>query len=71
MHKSNTDDDGAVKVQGSNWKVTKQDLDKADEKNMTSPAGMAALKKKVSTGTNESVSEGQDDLDAIKRLVSR
>ena len=37
------------KEKGGDWKVTKQDLDKADEKNMTSTAGMAALKKKMST----------------------
>lgn len=37
------------KEKGSDWKVSKQDLAKADEKNMTSPAGMAALKKKIST----------------------
>lgn len=37
------------KEKGGDWKVTKQDLDKADEKNMTSPAGMSALKKKMST----------------------
>ena len=37
------------KEKGGDWKVNKQDLAKADEKNMTSPAGMAALKKKVST----------------------
>lgn len=37
------------KIAGGDWKVTKQDLAKADEKNMTSPAGMSALKKKLST----------------------
>ena len=37
------------KEKGGDWKVSKQDLAKADEKNMTSPAGMAALKKKIST----------------------
>jgi hypothetical protein len=35
------------KEQGGDWKVTRQDLDKADEKNMTSSAGMAALQKKL------------------------
>jgi len=35
------------KEKGGDWKVTKQDLDKADEKNMTSSAGMAALQKKL------------------------
>ena len=37
------------KEKGGDWKVSKQDLAKADEKNMTSAAGMAALKKKIST----------------------
>jgi len=35
------------KEKGGDWKVTKQDLDKADEKNMTSSSGMAALQKKL------------------------
>jgi hypothetical protein len=35
------------KEKGGEWKVTKQDLDKADEKNMTSSTGMAALQKKL------------------------
>ena len=100
IHKSNDSDDSAVKVQGSNWKVSTKDLAKADEKNMTSPAGMAALKKKISTvaedefagdyATGEAgqwrnkgpkahkpatigdlVGEGQEDLDALKRLLSK
>ena len=57
IHKSNNDDDGALKVQGSNWRVTPQDLAKADEKNMTSPAGMAALQKRMSTLEEEEVDE--------------
>ena len=94
------------KEKGGDWKVTKQDLAKADEKNMTSPAGMAALKKKISTmeenveleedefagdyATGEAgqwrnkgpkankpatigdlVGEGQEDLDALKRLLNK
>jgi len=35
------------KEKGGDWKVTTQDLAKADEKNMTSSAGMAALQKKL------------------------
>lgn len=49
------------KQQGNDWKVSTKDLAKADEKNMTSPAGMAALKKKISgvaEGLNEMDSEG-------------
>jgi hypothetical protein len=57
IHKSNNDDDGAIRVQGSNWKVTPQDLAKADEKNMTSPAGMAALKKRMNTIEEDEVEE--------------
>jgi len=35
------------KEKGGDWKVTTQDLAKADENNMTSSAGMAALQKKL------------------------
>ena len=59
IHKSNNDDDGAVKVQGSNWKVTPDDLKMADEKNMTSSSGMAALKKNLNN--IEEVDMGQAD----------
>ena len=88
------------KEKGGDWKVHTKDLAKADEKNMTSPAGMAALKKKISTvaedefsgdyATGEAgqwrnkgpkahkpatigdlVGEGQEDLDTIKRLLSK
>ena len=47
------------KEQGGDWKVNKQDLAKADEKNMTSQAGMAALKKRMNT--IEEVDMGQAD----------
>ena len=57
IHKSNNDDDGAVKIQGSTWKVTPQDLAKADEKNMTSPSGMSALKKRMNTIEEDEVDE--------------
>jgi hypothetical protein len=57
IHKSNNDDDGAVKIQGSNWKVTPQDLAKADEKNITSPSGMSALKKRMNTIEEDEVDE--------------
>jgi len=43
--------------QGGDWKVTTQDLAKADEKNMTSAAGMAALKKRMSTLEEDEVDE--------------
>jgi len=59
IHKSNNDDDGAVKVQGSNWKVTPDDLKMADEKNMTSSSSMAALRKNLSN--IEEVDMGQAD----------
>jgi hypothetical protein len=45
------------KEKGGDWKVTKQDLDKADEKNMTSPAGMSALKKRMNTIEEDEVDE--------------
>ena len=45
------------KEQGGDWKVNKQDLAKADEKNMTSPAGMAALKKRMNTIEEDEVDE--------------
>lgn len=45
------------KEQGGDWKVTTQDLAKADEKNMTSPAGMAALKKRMNTIEEDEVDE--------------
>ena len=47
------------KEKGGDWKVTTQDLAKADEKNMTSQAGMAALKKRMNT--IEEVDMGQAD----------
>jgi hypothetical protein len=37
------------KEKGGDWKVNTQDLAKADEKNMTSPSGMSALKKLMNT----------------------
>ena len=37
------------KEKGGDWKVNTKDLAKADEKNMTSSAGMAALKKRMNT----------------------
>jgi len=45
------------KQQGGDWKVTTQDLAKADEKNMTSAAGMSALKKRMSTIEEDEVEE--------------
>jgi hypothetical protein len=45
------------KQQGGDWKVTTQDLAKADEKNMTSAAGMSALKKRMSTIEEDEVDE--------------
>jgi hypothetical protein len=45
------------KEQGGDWKVTTQDLAKADEKNITSPAGMAALKKRMNTIEEDEVDE--------------
>jgi len=45
------------KEQGGDWKVTTQDLAKADEKNMTSPAGMSALKKRMNTIEEDEVDE--------------
>jgi hypothetical protein len=65
------------KEKGDDWKVTHKDLAKADEKNMTSPAGMAALKKRMSTNEEE-VEEsalqaylgdkkyGKDGMDALR-----
>ena len=67
------------KQPGGDWKVTKQDLAKADEKNMTSPAGMAALKKRMSTIEEDEVEEsalqaylgdkkyGKDGMDALRK----
>ena len=52
------------KEKGDDWKVTKQNLDKADEKNITSLAGMAALKKRMNTIEEDEVTEvdmGQAD----------
>jgi len=66
------------KEKSDDWKVTTQDLAKADEKNMTSPAGMAALKKRMSTIEEEEVDEsalqaylgdkkyGKDGMDALR-----
>jgi hypothetical protein len=66
------------KEKGEDWKVSTQDLAKADEKNMTSPAGMAALKKRMSTIEEEEVDEsalqaylgdkkyGKDGMDALR-----
>ena len=66
------------KEQGGDWKVNKQDLAKADEKNMTSAAGMAALKKRMSTIEEDEVDEsalqasfgikkyGQKGMDALR-----
>jgi hypothetical protein len=45
------------KEKGGDWKVTAQDLAKADEKNMTSAAGMAALKKRMNTIEEDEVDE--------------
>ena len=45
------------KEKGGDWKVNKQDLAKADEKNMTSAAGMAALKKRMNTIEEDEVDE--------------
>jgi hypothetical protein len=65
--------------QGGNWKVTTQDLAKADEKNMTSPAGMAALKKRMNTIEEDELDEsglqaylgnkkyGKDGMDALRK----
>jgi hypothetical protein len=70
------------KAAGGDWKVTTQDLAKADEKNMTSPAGMAALKKRMSTLEEEEVEEsglqaylgnkkyGKDGMDALRKAGS-
>jgi hypothetical protein len=67
------------KEKGGDWKVTKQDLDKADEKNMTSAAGMAALKKRMNTIEEDEVEEsalqaylgdkkyGKDGMDALRK----
>jgi hypothetical protein len=66
------------KEKSDDWKVTTQDLAKADEKNITSPAGMAALKKRMSTIEEEEVDEsalqaylgdkkyGKDGMDALR-----
>ena len=67
------------KEKGGDWKVTTQDLAKADEKNMTSPAGMSALKKRMNTIEEEEVEEsalqaylgdkkyGKDGMDALRK----
>ena len=67
------------KEQGGDWKVTTQDLAKADEKNMTSPAGMAALKKRMNTIEEDEVDEsalqasfgikkyGEKGMDALRK----
>ena len=66
------------KEKGGDWKVTTQDLAKADEKNMTSAAGMAALKKRMNTIEEDEVDEsalqasfgikkyGQKGMDALR-----
>jgi hypothetical protein len=66
------------KEKGDDWKVTTQDLAKADEKNMTSAAGMAALKKRMNTIEEDEVDEsalqasfgikkyGQKGMDALR-----
>jgi hypothetical protein len=53
------------KAAGGDWKVTSQDLAKADEKNMTSPAGMKALKARMST-TNKLPTYAGDTLPSPK-----
>ena len=67
------------KEKGGDWKVTTQDLAKADEKNMTSPAGMSALKKRMNTIEEDEVEEsalqaylgdkkyGKDGMDALRK----
>jgi hypothetical protein len=67
------------KEKGGDWKVTTQDLAKADEKNMTSSAGMAALKKRMNTIEEDEVEEsalqaylgdkkyGKDGMDALRK----
>ena len=67
------------KEKGGDWKVNKQDLAKADEKNMTSAAGMAALKKRMNTIEEDEVDEsalqaylgdkkyGKDGMDALRK----
>ena len=47
------------KEQGGDWKVTPDDLKMADKKNMTSPDGMAQLKKEL--GNIDEVDMGQAD----------
>jgi hypothetical protein len=67
------------KEKGGDWKVTTQDLAKADEKNMTSSAGMSALKKRMNTIEEDEVEEsalqaylgdkkyGKDGMDALRK----
>ena len=67
------------KEKGGDWKVNKQDLAKADEKNMTSAAGMAALKKRMNTIEEDEVDEsalqaylgdkkyGEKGMDALRK----